>query len=158
MGKLMLSKVKQIVSELELKCGSVGLPSHNLSTIPQFLFSRKRSKMWMTMVVNGQRSYKDDLLLACQHYSLCYFPERWQMYLQWTLAYPLRKQDCQYYDSMCLFSYRVLTTPHENLEETSSKFPVFFKYAPRPLHWFSSSTRHSWCHGLYSRTLLQKSQ
>ncbi|XP_040348683.1 GPI alpha-1,2-mannosyltransferase 3 isoform X3 [Herpailurus yagouaroundi] len=36
----------------------------------------------------------------------------------------------------------VLTKPPQNVEETSTQFPVFIKYAPRLLYWFSSSTSH----------------
>lgn len=53
------------------------------------------------------------------------------------------KQECQYYGSTCLSSYRVLTKPPENVEETSSQFSVFIEYVPRPLYWFSSSTGYS---------------
>lgn len=53
MGKLMLSKVKQLVPEQEFKSGSVGLPSH-LSTFP---FSRRKSRprQHWTMIGNGQK-------------------------------------------------------------------------------------------------------
>lgn len=58
MGKLMLSKVNQLMPELEFKSGSAGLPSHKLSTIPQFLFLEKRSRLGMTMDNDSKWSEK----------------------------------------------------------------------------------------------------
>ncbi|XP_053784048.1 GPI mannosyltransferase 3 isoform X2 [Desmodus rotundus] len=41
-----------------------------------------------------------------------------------------------------LLVYRVFTKSPENVEKNSSKSPVFIKYAPCALYWFSSSTSH----------------